>query len=344
MFPTLRRGDHGDDVALLQRVLRDLGYEVGSVDGDFGPQTENAVTMYQLNQDIDNTVEEQGVCGEHTWASIQANFGDLDGLRAEAIVEDYVEGAHGVWTGSMTAEERLAVLEAEINQALAAADVPNVNLHFDASLSDYAAFDYTGWVVMVEPSTFQPGHAATLTSVGMAEVSSAVYDQAREAEKWYDVARVLAGRHGLDPQTITTQLGIPLDVSMLAYANPSQEPTITHGVAFDWYGQAYGPGDMGTRHAPDPQDADGAIQREWRDYVDGEGRTVSLPTLRRGDYNNDQVRYLQQLLQWRDLYQGHAVDGDFGPRTEEAVKAFQGDRGLDADGIAGPLTWEALLP
>lgn len=49
------------------------------------------------------------------------------------------------------------------------------------------------------------------------------------------------------------------------------------------------------------------------------------PTLSRGDY-------------------GYAVDGDFGPRTEEAVKAFQGDHGLAGDGIAGPQTWEALLP
>ena len=36
------------------------------------------------------------------------------------------------------------------------------------------------------------------------------------------------------------------------------------------------------------------------------------------------------------------VDGDFGPKTEEAVKKFQKEHGLTQDGICGPKTWEAL--
>lgn len=36
------------------------------------------------------------------------------------------------------------------------------------------------------------------------------------------------------------------------------------------------------------------------------------------------------------------VDGDFGPGTEAVVKAFQKEKGLTPDGVAGPLTWRAL--
>ena len=36
-----------------------------------------------------------------------------------------------------------------------------------------------------------------------------------------------------------------------------------------------------------------------------------------------------------------AVDGDFGPKTEAAVKAYQQDRGVQADGIVGDQTWWA---
>ena len=39
----------------------------------------------------------------------------------------------------------------------------------------------------------------------------------------------------------------------------------------------------------------------------------------------------------------YGADGQFGRKTEAAVKAFQRDHGLKQDGIAGRMTWEALL-
>jgi N-acetyl-anhydromuramyl-L-alanine amidase AmpD len=57
-----------------------------------------------------------------------------------------------------------------------------------------------------------------------------------------------------------------------------------------------------------------------------------------------QVTRLQRLLDARAcLPEDAEIDGDFGPVTEAAVKKFQKLAGLDPDGIAGPLTWHALL-
>lgn len=64
------------------------------------------------------------------------------------------------------------------------------------------------------------------------------------------------------------------------------------------------------------------------------------PTIQRGA-NGDAVELLQHLLGFFGF--GVAVDGDFGPLTEQAVKDFQDWWGtLTVDGIAGPLTWTAL--
>ena len=69
---------------------------------------------------------------------------------------------------------------------------------------------------------------------------------------------------------------------------------------------------------------------------------VWRPTLRRGAKGED-VSYVQNILVQNGYDIGKAgVDGDFGRATEDAVKKFQRDHGLDPDGIVGPLTYEAL--
>lgn len=65
------------------------------------------------------------------------------------------------------------------------------------------------------------------------------------------------------------------------------------------------------------------------------------PLLKRGA-DGYQVKRLQRLLAQRGFDPG-TVDGDFGVATEAAVKAAQLAHGLQPDGIAGALTWHALL-
>ncbi|PSN17081.1 peptidase, partial [filamentous cyanobacterium CCP5] len=64
------------------------------------------------------------------------------------------------------------------------------------------------------------------------------------------------------------------------------------------------------------------------------------PLLRLGA-EGEAVSRLQRQLQALGFYQG-SIDGIFGPRTEQAVKAAQESYELTPDGIVGPATWRAL--
>lgn len=63
-------------------------------------------------------------------------------------------------------------------------------------------------------------------------------------------------------------------------------------------------------------------------------KPVARPTLRRGS-KGEHVRYLQSKIVT-------SVDGEFGPKTERALKDFQKSKGLVADGICGFYSWRAL--
>jgi peptidoglycan hydrolase-like protein with peptidoglycan-binding domain len=98
-----------------------------------------------------------------------------------------------------------------------------------------------------------------------------------------------------------------------------------------------------------------AFQGERHLAVDGDvGPNTWLAlivTVQRGS-EGDAVRGVQEEFQFRNLSgdpsKGLAVDGIFGPKTEEAVRGFQQALHADipsvvVDGIVGPVTWQALV-
>lgn len=63
----IRLGGVGDEVKEIQRVLKELNYPVGTVDGIFGKNTQNAVKMFQ--KDVNIAVD--GIVGEVTMAKLK---------------------------------------------------------------------------------------------------------------------------------------------------------------------------------------------------------------------------------------------------------------------------------
>ena len=64
--------------------------------------------------------------------------------------------------------------------------------------------------------------------------------------------------------------------------------------------------------------------------------------LRRG-MQGPSIRQVQERLNQLGANPRLATDGVFGPATEAAVRAFQSRNGLNADGVVGPNTWNALF-
>ena len=93
-------------------------------------------------------------------------------------------------------------------------------------------------------------------------------------------------------------------------------------------------------HRPLVQSVPVAIATPAVDFGDLEVLKPYAIVLKRG-VKSQLVKDLQQVLARLGYFPG-AFDGDFGSRTDEALRAFQADHHLEADGKLGALTREAL--
>jgi peptidoglycan hydrolase-like protein with peptidoglycan-binding domain len=64
---TLKPGDTGSQVEILQKALAKLGFSPGPPDGDYGPSTQIAVEKFQVAKGLG----EDGIVGTQTLNAIQ---------------------------------------------------------------------------------------------------------------------------------------------------------------------------------------------------------------------------------------------------------------------------------
>ena len=65
--PTLSVNSTGDDVVILQQKLKDIGYMITMVDGEFGNETKAAVEQFQKDHNISVT----GIVNNATWRTLK---------------------------------------------------------------------------------------------------------------------------------------------------------------------------------------------------------------------------------------------------------------------------------
>lgn len=356
----LRLGEQGTPVRSLQKRLNELGAHDAQgrsipVDGDFGPRTEQALREFQRSHGL----ESDGVAGRDTFAALgrasaqppagrtapAGHYGPtpLSNLigRGEGGYNSYNRGHAGDAGGATLDFAQMTVGEVMRRQSLGAGDpdrlfavgkfqmIPGTmreavshlgidrNARFTPELQErmFAAY-------LVDAK--RPAVHAYITGAGGPQALGAA--QLALAQEFASVADPRTGRSYYDGDSAGNHSSIS--------ARDTQQ-------ALDRMRELYR---ANVDRGMSPADAyaaigGGAPTRDGEQPVPARARV-----LQRGDQGDD-VRDLQRLLREHGATDAAdravALDGDFGQRTQEAVRRFQHAHGLHEDGVAGPDTLRA---
>lgn len=101
--PTLRKGSSGEYVTLLQTMLIQRGYDVGSTgaDGKFGKATMNAVLQFQKDMGL----VQDGIVGKNTWNALETMERTLYTVTIQHVSKSVADSIISKFGGTMVAEK-----------------------------------------------------------------------------------------------------------------------------------------------------------------------------------------------------------------------------------------------
>lgn len=326
----LQKGSKGDKVKLLQEELAMLGYYTDPVSGKYDDNTKAAVKAFQKN----NGLTADGITGEETWNML---FMSDETLDASATPRP---------TPAPTPPPYALVVDVK-NQVITA----------------YGLDENNEYTIVVRRMICSTGTYATPSDVGVWKLNSGrsrfplfpkfgVYVQ-----YWTPIVNGI-GFHSVIYNTKNTmdlavgsyrQLGtrashgcirLLVDDAKWIYENAGKgtQVTITDKLPSDpELTQSLKPAALNKKNmlpketpAPTPPPVFDSAQQP----------PMPLRTLNKGDKGED-VYWLQMKLTELGYYTGTVTGGYYGG-TQKAVKAYQKDNGLTADGVAGVKTQSHL--
>lgn len=345
----LRRGSTGTAVSTLQKQLARIGKDYPSfgkpaVTGTFDAATESSVRAFQKQFSL--TVD--GVVGRATWYKISYIYVSVKDLAELTSEGEKLEGAvsAGGWpgvvlrTGSTGTEvEQVQFWLLGLSQYNTAIPAVTVDGRFGAATANAVrAFQRTAGLTVdgvVGQQTWEALYAAWVSaqsdSGGIAYPGSAIRTGAtgnnvRQIQFWLLMA---SGNYSaLSAVAVDGRFGTGTANAVRAFQ--SYFGLTADGVVgrATWYklnevALAVANKIVGTNVAP------GTFPGTMREGSSGTGvRAVQY--------------YLRQLAAFYPNVPTVTVDGQFGSATTAAVRAWQRQAGLTADGVVGALTWESL--
>ena len=316
---SLRRGDKGPAVLELQTMLKKLNYYYADLTGSFGSKTEQAVRKFQDDQNL--TVD--GIAGLKTIATLRKLTGSGSG--------DSSSSESGSITSSSVAEKDSFFL---ITQ-------DNVRLRTTYSLNSKAK------------TSMDEGHPVQATRKYNVAGTTWYNITVKKGDKVYtgyvrakvlrnvtkDVFIANGGNINLDASDAEILGMIRItgdDVSLREEPDSSSDRVAkaNKGDVFYYVDKSNGWYQVKSGYWIKGEYVHVMSDKEIDDYL-GSGDN-SGGTYREGD-TGSMVKWIQESLKKLKYYSG-TVSGSFGRLTKEAVRQFQKDHGLSADGVAGPKT------
>ena len=358
---SLRVGATGSDVRALQKRLKELGYYTGSVDGDFGTGTENAVKAFQKQCGL----TADGVVGNQTKSRLNASSAPTAPRATKTPTarptatptarptntpsydtDTYLElGASGKDVRQL--QERLISLGWLAGKA---------DSYFGGA-TEYAVKAFQSRAGLWDDGVAGPdtlkklySSSAPSTSTTQASIGESLKEgmegkavralQIRLKNLGYLSGSVDGSFGAATKSAVTTfqkQNGLTADgVAGTATLNKIYSDTAKkYSGSGSGSGSSSGNGSGSGSGSSSGSNTGSSGKVDTSDIV-----STGYITLREGD-KSDAVTQLQRRLKNLGFYTGY-VDGTYGSGTTAAVKAFQTSKNLKADGIAGPATQRAL--
>lgn len=339
---TLKNGSTGTEVRQLQQRLKDLGYYTGSVDGDFGTGTENAVIAFQKA----NGLTADGKAGTRTLAKLYSD---------NAV-------PYSSTSGSGTTKPTAKPTATPTPKPTATPNLTNARyLSIGYSGTDVKRLQQRlidlGWLAGKADGEYG---GATEAAVKAFQKKSGIWDDGIAGP---DTQTKLYSSGAAKSSTPTSSVGESLKEGMngdavralqkrlkaLGYYTGTVDGdygtgTVAAVTAFQKANGLNADGIAGTKtlnalYASDASEA-GSSSSSSSTSTSGGVSSTGYVTLQEGD-SSDAVRQLQQQLKNLGYYSG-SVDGKYGSGTVSAVMAFQRMNNLKVDGKAGPATQRAL--
>ncbi|MBQ8537648.1 MAG: peptidoglycan-binding protein, partial [Clostridia bacterium] len=323
----LKRGSTGKEVKLVQQRLKDLGFFDGPITGNYMNQTQAAVKEFQEY----NGMKVDGVTGENTWNAM-FNQDDVVPVNATprptpppdyAITVDVANQVVKVYGLDENKEHTVLVRQMICSTGTKSNPSDVGDWVLNGRTARWCYFPKWGshaqyWTRINSSIAF---HSVIYNSVDTMDLSIKSYNALGKRASHGCIRLLVSDAKWIydnvgEGTVVTIREDLPLDPELTKSLKP---PALDRSR-------------MLPKTTPAPTPTPVFTGKEIYSY----SRGVS-----EGSEGED-VYWLQTALKRLGYYNG-SVTGGFYEGTEEAVKAFQQDKGLKVDGRVGDQTWKAVL-